>query len=516
MAFTVSFIAYTLLIVAIGVYSARYAKGSDEDYFLAGRSLGPWVAALSASASSESGWVTLGLVGIGFTTGFSAYWIVPGCVLGFIFNWFIVAGRMRDHAWSVRALTIPDFFAHTFNERRPVLRIVSVIVILTAMWLYVGAQFSAAGEAFAAAFTGIEYWVGVVLGTLIVLAYTVLGGFRAACWTDFIQGLMMVGTLVVFPLYLVTTQHGFGFISESLATADPELTRWMPEFTGDFWVFAMIGFLLSSGALGINFGYPGQPHVLVRFMALRERNDAVVGGFVSATWALLVLSGAITIGMIVRALMIQAGDAPDEQWLASLSHQIAAGAGDAGENGLVLAAKNLIPGVISGMVLAAVLAAICSTADSQLVVAASSAANDIYSRLIDHSAHRAHMLVNRLTVFALGLGAFLLVVWRENIAVFDFVLTYGWAVLGASFGPQVILILLWKRASYAGCVAGMITGFAVALIWPNIYTAEVVERTSINIYNLPLAFILALIVNVIVSSLVPGPSDNNKNQQTHM
>jgi len=512
MTFAIAFAIYTLFIVAVGVYSARYAKRSDADYFLAGRSLGPWVAALSASASSESGWVTLGLVGWAFREGVTAYWIIPGCVLGFLFNWFFIAGRMRQHSERVGALTLPDFFSHSFRERLPILRILTVIVILTAMWLYVAAQFNAAGKSFAAALDGLPYWAGVLIGTAIVLFYTVIGGFRAACWTDFVQGLLMVGTLVVFPIYLLSSTGGLDFLQAELSKVggDYALSFW-PQKAGA----ALIGFLLGSGALGINLGYPGQPHVLVRFMALKDRRQAVLGGVISATWATLVYLGAVTVGLVVRA-MTEGG----AEWTGVYAAQLAAEnpVAGIGDTGLVLAAKNLIPGVMSGMVLAAVLAAICSTADSQLVVAASSGANDIYSRLFDRTGRTGHMLVNRSIVFLLGIGAALLVI-DAQVEVFTFVLDYGWAVLGASFAPQVILLLLWKRSSYAGCVAGMLVGFAIALTWPHYWgqlQAGIAEQVAVNrlpedywlhgleIYNLTLGFIVALIVNVIVSLAFPS------------
>ena len=484
--FFISFALYTVGIVAVGLYSARFARRSDEDYFLAGRSLGGWVAALSASASSESGWVTMGLVGWAFTSGVSAYWIIPGCLLGFLFNWFVIAGRLRDRSYELSALTLPDFFAFSFRERLPLLRTLSVIVILVAMLLYVAAQLAAAGKAFSASFSAIDYKAGVLIGAGIVLLYTVLGGFRAVCWTDFLQALLMVGTLVVFPIYLLATQGGYGFIWEQLGGVDGSLLHFTPQKSGA----ALIGFLLGAGALGINFGYPGQPHVLVRFMALKDRHQAKLGGVVSFLWGLLVYWGAVTVGLMARA--ITAGGA---EWGQALLVDDAQA-----ELGLVLSAMHLLPGVLAGFVLAAVLAAICSTADSQLVVAASAAANDLYARLLRRDRKKSHLLVNRLVVFGLGVGAILLVI-DESVNVYEYVLTYGWAILGAAFGPQLILTLLWRRASYAGCLAGMLTGFAVAIVWKQTYGAT---EHEIEIYNLPLAFVAAMIVNVIVSMLAPG------------
>ncbi len=423
-----AFVVYTLAIVLIGLWSARFARRSDEDYFLAGRSLNAWVAALSASASSESGWVTLGLVGWAFTEGVKAYWIIPGCLAGFAFNWFFIAGRMSDRARTLNALTLPDFFSFNFRERLPLLRTLSVIVILVAMFLYVSAQFAAAGKAFGviidhvagtapqavetaeatatpqtpasplAVFTnpgrliptewgGYQY--GVLMGGLIVLLYTTTGGFRAVCWTDFLQALLMVGTLVVFPIYLFMHEGGWEFIAQHLGTGGGELLEFCPRVG----IFAFIGFIFGSGALGINFGYPGQPHVLVRFMALKDRRAAIVGGIVAIVWGALVYWGAVTVGLFARA-MAEAG----ADWATPMveNKEIY------GELGLVLASLHMLRPLMSGLVLAAVLAAICSTADSQIVVAASSVANDLYARLVRRARGASHMLVNRLTVVSLG------------------------------------------------------------------------------------------------------------------
>ena len=495
----VSFAAYTLFIVLVGLWSSRWAKRSDEDYFLAGRSLGKWIAALSASASSESGWVTLGLVGWAYGSGVSAYWIIPGCLFGYFFNWFFLAGRMRDRAAELNALTIPDLFSFHFRERVPLLRVLSVIVILVAMVLYVAAQFNAAGKSLAYSFTGdvsgSNYRWGVLAGAAIVLVYTVTGGFRAVCWTDFLQALLMLTALVIFPVYLLFTHGGFAYVHGELAQTDPATLHWIPQgakASGP----ALFGFLLGSGALGINFGYPGQPHVLVRFMALKDRKEAAWGGVISMIWGLFVYWGAVTVGLFARAMQTDGAS-----WTSVLSQDK--------ELGLVAAAQNLLPGVLGGLVLAAVLAAICSTADSQLLVAASAAANDLYKQIFRKGAtdddpqrasgmdDRGSMWINRGIVFTLGIIAVLLVI-DQKVTVYDYVLTYGWAILGASFGPQVILLLIWRRASYAGCLAGMLTGFVMAIVWKLTYMSG--EHT-VEIYNLPLAFVAAMVVNVLISLL---------------
>ncbi len=494
--FTISFIVYTGIIVLIGAASLlRRTDDSNTEFFLAGRKLGPWVASLSASASSESGWVTLGLVGWAFTAGVSAYWIIPGCLLGFIFNWFVLARPLRERAHDLDADTLPDLFALHFRERTPALRLLSVVVILTAMMLYVAAQFAAAGEAFQVAF-GANRTLGVCIGAAIVLTYCAIGGFRAACWTDFAQALVMVGTLVIFPLWLITAGPS-GDLLATLENHDPALVRFTPDKAG----VALIGFLVGSSSLGINLGYPGQPHVLVRFMALRRNKDAIVGGFIAVVWATAVYWGAVTVGLAVRAMTIR-----DADWTGPLAEQLAAGASNAGETGLILGAMNMIPGVLAGMVLAAILAAICSTADSQLMVAASAAANDVYGRLFDRDGRDNNLWINRVTVVLVGVVAVGLAL-DDTISVYEYVLTYGWAILGAAFGPQLILLLFFRRASYAGCLAGMATGFGVALGWKLWADNGVtINGEAVEIYNLTLAFVAAFVVNVVVSLATPPPT----------
>lgn len=531
-----AFALYTVAIVALGLYASKFAARSDEDYFLAGRSLNRWVAALSASASSESGWVTLGLVGIGFGAGVQGYWVIPGCLLGYIFNWFILAGPLHDQARKLNALTLPDFLCKRFgrsSDTLPLVRIVAVVVILAAMMAYVAAQMAAAGKAFDILLTeaGVEdaapvaastdtgsapgatavtqphaegakpqsdgdslfaysnYKLGVLIGAVVVLLYTVTGGFRAVSWTDFLQALLMVGTLVVFPVYLLITYGGFGYLQTHLADyayngADP---GHLLDFTGGHVGWALVGFVLGSHALGINFGYPGQPHVLVRFMALKRRAEARIAGFVAVLWGLLVYFGAVTVGLFAHAIIVDTGAG----WGAAIRAD--------GEVSLIVSAMELLPSVLAGLVLAAILAAICSTADSQLIVAASAVAHDIFAKLFSTDSKTAHMLANRGTVLALGLGAVLLVINRD-VQIYQYVLTYGWAMLGAAFGPQMILAVLWKRASYAGCLAGMLTGFVVAIAWAELYDKS---ATGIEIYNLPVAFLAALIVNIFFSLDMP-------------
>ncbi|MCZ6836997.1 MAG: sodium/proline symporter [Planctomycetota bacterium] len=496
-----SFVVYTLFIIGIGVYSSKFASRSDEDYFLAGRSLGPWVAALSASASAISGWITMGVVGMAFANGFRTYWLIPGVCLGYAFNWFVLAARLRDRSAELGALTLPDLFSMHFKERIPILRVLSVLVILVAMLLYVASQFAAAGTAFAYTLPAADYWHGVLIGGAVVLAYTVLGGFRAACWTDFIQALVMIGAMVGFPIYILITQGGYGFIAEQFEAAEAagrgqDLLNFMPQKSG----LALVGFLLGSSGLGINFGYPGQPHVLVRYMAMRDRKDFLQGGIIALVWMFMILWGAVTIGLLARA-MAEGG----AEWGVEILTDLANGNPEnLKQTALIAFAANALPGVVAGMVLAAVLAAICSTADSQLVVAASSVANDLYAKLFAKKSGATNMFVNRLTLLLLGFGAVALVI-KDVPDVYSFVVKYGWAILGAAFGPQLILLLFWKKNTYAGCVVGMLVGFVLPVLWTWRYTLYLKDHpNAIEIYNLPLSFMAAMILNVLVSLATQG------------
>ncbi|MCH2138121.1 MAG: hypothetical protein MK074_03620 [Phycisphaerales bacterium] len=495
--FILSFAVYTLIVVWVGIATSKRAGDSEAEYFLAGRKLGPWVAALSASASSESGWVTLGLVGWAFASGVSALWMLPAVVVGFGFNWFVLAGPLRDDAARLGAVTVPDYLARRFNTGATWIRLAGVAIVLTAMTLYVAAQFAAAGKAFHAAFDGLDYVWGVAIGAGLVLCYVALGGFRAACWTDLLQGLLMVVVLVFFPAWVLFSGPGIEGLQASLAagTDGGHLLSFWPGLTGS----AFIGFLLGSGALGVSFGYAGQPHVLVRYMAMQKRRDALIGGAIAMVWGLLVITGAIVVGLLVRGFAESGAE-----WAVPML-TAGAGGGPDGEYALIESAQALLPPVLGGLALAAILAAIASTADSQLVVGASAIASDLLARVLGKSQAAKSTRVHRLSVVGVAIVAVGLVI-DEHVEVYTYVLTYGWAILGAGFGPQVLLAVFWKRATGWGCVAGLCTGFAVAIGWKLGYEGE------IEIYNLPLAFIAAGVANIVVSVLTHRYEHTGKEQ----
>ncbi|HYQ70325.1 MAG TPA: sodium/proline symporter [Gammaproteobacteria bacterium] len=466
---TLSFWFYTLSVLCLGLYSTRFGRAGSEDFFLADRGIGAWVAALSASASSESGWVTLGLVGMAFKTGVGALWIIPGTVLAFLFNWLVLANRLRGFAANHQAITIPDVLACRFSGRAATaIRLLAMLIILSMLSAYVAAQFNATGKLFST-MLGWSYRDGVIAGAVIVLLYTVSGGFRAVAWTDVIQAVLMVSAMLILPVVLLGELGGPAAAWLRLVDLEggADLTDPVAGKAG----MALLGFF--SVWLGIPLGYSGQPHLLVRFMATRDATAIRRGALISTVWVFLLFSGAVLLGILARAYY---------------------GALDDPETVLPRAAAELLPGMIGGMMIAAVLAAICSTADSQLLVSASAISHDLYVRVLGrHPDARSVQWFNRLAVLGVGLVA-MQVALGEVRVIFDFVL-YAWAGLGAAFGPALILIVLGKRISATGIFAGMLVGFVTAIIWR--------QTLHAYLYELLPAFLLAFVTILWVSRLRP-------------
>lgn len=483
----ISFVIYTLAIVGLGIYSTRFSKGTATDFFLADRGLGAWVAALSASASAESGWVTMGLVGMAYKTGVGALWIVLGTFIAFLFNWFVLAWRLRTYANDTNSLTLPDVLA---AGRTPaaakLIRLVGVLIILSMLTAYVAAQLNAAGKMFEGTFEW-TYPVGVLVGAGIVVIYTITGGFRAIAWTDVVQGTFMIFIVIVLPLLLIFKMGGFGEFWLRLEN-DAQIRSLTDPLAGKSGL-ALLGFLALW--LGVPLGNPGQPHVLIRLMAVKDRAAVLRGGVISSAWVFMLFSGAVLLGMTARAWY---GDLTDpEKTLAVIARD-----------------GNVVPGVIGGMIVAAVLAAICSTADSQLLVSASAVSHDLLVRLFGvELGGKGRMILDRSAVLVVGLVATGIALGDAR-SVFDFVLVYGWAGLGAGFGPALIMTLFWKRSTGWGILAGMIVGVATAVIWKQF------PELQKQVYNLVPAFAFSLIAIVIVSLMTKSETegkDLSKNRE---
>ncbi|MEX2257739.1 MAG: sodium/proline symporter [Woeseia sp.] len=423
-------VVYNALLIGVGVW-AHKRNASVEDFFLAGRGLGSWVAAISASASSSSAWTLLGVSGAAYAWGLPALWLFPATVGGFVLNWLWVAPRVRRLTEEEGAVTMSALLAPATlgKGRGNVLRLAAVIIVFSFVF-YVASQFEAAGKAFESVF-GLTKEASILTGAGIVLAYTLLGGFWAVSVTDTIQGMLMALAAIVLPVIAL------------LAVGGPaDLVAGLNEVSGSGSPLVGLSFAAMAvfviGILGIGIGYPGQPHVVNRFMALRDKKSLTDGRIIALSWAVLVYTGMLTLGLCARVLYADLGDA---------------------EQVLFHTASELLPAVIAGVMLAAVLSAIMSTADSQLLVAASAISHDW--RLAD--GHRDSTLYrSRITVLVvLLLATALALLWRADI--FSRVL-FAWAAIGAAFGPILLLRLTGRELTAAATLTTMTTGFTLTVL----------------------------------------------------
>ncbi|MCZ6512949.1 MAG: sodium/proline symporter [Nitrospinae bacterium] len=454
-AISVVFILYVVLLLGIGWVASRKAK-SPSQFFLADRSLKAWVTAVSSTASSESAWAVLGTVGLVYKEGLAAVWFLPGCLMGYAVNWMLLAERLRKYSHETQAITIPDYLEAHFQDKTHVLRLISVVIIFMCMMAYVGAQFAAIGKTFDAVF-GVPHHLSIPIGAAIIILYTMLGGFLAVVWTDFVQGLIMVFGLVVLSVIALVSLGGFGGMVEQVSQAHPQSLEWMGGRT----VGAFFGFMV--GLLGIGLGYPGQPHVLNRYMAAKDTRTIRLGMWIALGWGFLVYGSAIVLGLCGHALFPDLNDP---------------------EHLFPKAAEALLPTVVSAVVLTGVLAAIMSTVSAQIIVAASAVAHDVYTKMINRDAtHKQIIMISRMSVLLLGLGAMIIALLKVPV-IFWFVL-FAWSGLGASFGPVILFSLFSRKVTREGAIAGMGVGFTTTLIW------KMTGLSDSVIYELVPAFALA-------------------------
>ncbi|MBT8085749.1 MAG: sodium/proline symporter [Woeseia sp.] len=421
-------IVYNAVLIGVGLWARSRNKGV-EDYFLAGRGLGPWVAAISASASSSSAWTLLGVSGAAYAWGLPALWIFPATVGGFMLNWLWVAPRLKELAQAERAVTLSEVVvpATLGPKRKQILRIAAAIIVFCFIF-YIASQFEAAGKAFESVFE-LSKHASIMIGAAIVLAYTLLGGFWAVSVTDSIQGILMVVASVALPVVALSAVGGFGALLDGLHVMG---AGGSPIGTG-----TLVGVFFVLGLFGIGLGYPGQPHVVNRFMALKDEQALHQGRVIAIGWAVVVYSGMLLLGLSARVLFADLGD----------SEQV-----------LFHVATELLPALVSGVMVAAVLSAIMSTADSQLLVAASAISYDwnLTSRQEQHGLRRTRTTV----VAVLILATVLALVWQADI--FSRVL-FAWSAAGSAFGPLLIMRLLGRSVSPAATRLAMLTGFGLTV-----------------------------------------------------
>ncbi|MGF1725714.1 sodium/proline symporter PutP [Photobacterium nomapromontoriensis] len=474
-AITATFIAYLIGMSAIG-YMAYKRTSNSADYFLGGRTLGPWPAALSAGASDMSGWLLLGLPGLAYMAGVEAFWLAGGLLLGTWLNWLICAKRLRTYSITTdNALTIPEFLARRFDDKSKLLQTISAFFILLFFLFYTSSGLVAGGKLFETVF-GLEYSVAVVVGTLCVVSYTLFGGFLAVSWTDLVQGLLMSAALMIVPL--AAMQGGVGDLAIALEAKNPELMTLFNDVKGQ--PLSAIA-IISLVAWGL--GYFGQPHILARFKATRSNADIATARRIAVVWTALSMMGAILVGL-VGILYV------DNQMSGTL---------DDGERIFMLLVNTMFHPVIAGILLAAILAAIMSTADSQLLVSSSALAEDFYKQVFRPQASSDEIVkVGRFAVIILSTIATMLAMNPDSTVLG--LVSYAWAGFGAAFGPALLLSLFWKGMNRNGALAGIIVGALTVVVWKQL------TGGIFDLYEIVPGFIFASVVIVVVSKITGGAS----------
>ncbi|HXG99340.1 MAG TPA: sodium/proline symporter PutP [Sphingomicrobium sp.] len=475
----ISLSAYFILMLGIGIYAWRKSTADSAGYLLGGRDLGPAVTALSAGASDMSGWLLMGLPGAIFLSGLSQAWIGIGLVIGAYLNYRLVAPRLRTYTeLAGDAITVPDFFEERFEDKSHALRLISALVIIVFFTLYASAGMVSGGK-FAVSAMGMDYGTGILLTAGIVVAYTALGGFLAVSLTDFVQGCIMFVALVMVPVAAFLVLGGDG-VSQGLGAA--EASRGVAAGT----LSSLIGgtsllAIISAAAWGL--GYFGQPHIIVRFMAIRRVEDLPTARRINIGWMSVSLLGAILTGYVAAAFFAARGGAPADP-----------------ETVFILLSQILFHPLVAGFTLAAILAAIMSTISSQLLVTSSSLAEDIYKTYLRRDASERELVtISRIAVGVVAVVAGLLALDPESSILA--LVGNAWAGFGAAFGPVILFALLWKRTTRLGALAGMIVGAAVVIAW-------ILAGLSDTMYEIVPGFIAASLATWLVSLATPPPPES--------
>ncbi|HBC3533429.1 TPA: sodium/proline symporter PutP [Vibrio vulnificus] len=479
-AITGTFIAYLILMVAIGVYAYKKTS-SSSDYFLGGRSLGPWPAALSAGASDMSGWLLLGLPGYAYAAGIESFWLAGGLLVGTWANWLVSAKRLRTYSIQTDALTLPEFLSRRFDDKSKLIQTISAFFILLFFLFYTSSGLVAGGKLFETVF-GLDYSTAVIIGTLCVVSYTLFGGFLAVSWTDLVQGLLMAAALMIVPIAVM--EGGFGQLATDMHNINPELLTLWNDAKGE--PLSAIA-IISLVAWGL--GYFGQPHILARFKASRTNRELGTARRIAVGWTALSMAGAILVGLVG---LVWVNGHPGTE-LAD------------GEKIFMLLVNTVFHPVIAGILLAAILAAVMSTADSQLLVSSSALAEDFYKQVIKPDASSQEIvMVGRIGVVVISFIALILAMTPDS-SVLGLV-SYAWAGFGAAFGPAVVLSLYWKGMNRNGALAGILIGGITIVVWKQL------TGGWFDVYEIVPGIIFSTIAIVGVSKLTGG-ADNTVLEQ---
>ncbi|MEC9273217.1 MAG: sodium/proline symporter [Candidatus Neomarinimicrobiota bacterium] len=466
------FIFYLLFLIVVGLMSIKYNK-SQEDYLLAGRRLGPWVTAFSERASGESAWLLLALPGAAISVGLGEVWTVVGITLGIIASWFLIAEKLRIETEKYSALTIPGYLHKKYNDNSNIIRLFSSVIIAFFFLFYVSAQFHASGKVINTLF-GLSSINGIIIGAIVIIFYTLMGGFFAIAWTDLLQGILMIGTLVILPIVgIIELQNHERTIVEALNQVGESKSSYTMGKSG----LAAVSVVL--GGLSWGLGYLGQPHLVIRYMAIKNPKDINKAKLIAILWALPGISGAFLIGLVALNYF-----GPDFFIINDV------------EQAMPLLATELLPPIFAGLLISGAVAAMMSTADSQLLVSTSAITEDFIHQFLGlNLSDKTLLLINRITIIILGIIAFCIAIFSEFTGKNIFgVVSYAWSGLGSSFGPVLVLSLWWTKTTRKGVIAGLLVGFFSTIIWANTDLRLIVSERLVS-------FVFAFIVVILVSSL---------------
>ncbi len=496
----IAMLCYMVIVIGIGLFFMKRSNQNSEEFFLGGRSLGPWVAAFSAEASDMSGWLLMGLPGVAYWCGLAdAFWTAVGLAIGTYLNWLIVAKRLRGYSVVAdNAITLPDFFSNRFRENKKVLMMISSIFILVFFTVYASSCFVTCGKLFSTLF-GVKYIYMMIAGAVFVLIYTYLGGFLAESASDFMQAIVMILALCTVLICGVSAAGGLGTVIENAKSipgyleffgiASPEVVDGVQQVNGNqplFGAAGTYGFLTVLSTMAWGLGYFGMPQVLLRFMAIRKPEELKKSRRIAAVWVVISLAAGVFIGIVGRALY------PTALQTAS----------DA-ENVFIVLGTSLLPPLVAGVIMAGILAATISSSDSYLLIAASALSKNIYQGIAKKDAtDKQVMNMSKLTLVVICIIG-VLIAMDENSVIFKIV-SFAWAGFGATFGPVLLFSLFWKRINRTGAIAGMLSGGIMVFVWKLCLKPM---GGVWGIYELLPAFIVSCIVIIAVSLLTPAPSE---------
>ncbi len=486
----VTMIVYLAGMITIGVLASKRNQ-SVGDFYLGGRKLGPFVTAMSAEASDMSSYLLMGLPGLAYLSGMSeAGWTIIGLAIGTYLNWLLVAKRLRLYTEKTGSITLPSFFSNRYNDSSNVLRLVAALVIIIFFVPYTASGFSACGKMFNSLF-GMNYHAAMILSAVVVITYTMTGGFLAASITDFVQSIIMSAALVVILIFGIRTAGGFNAVLEN-ARSLPGYFSLVNSYDAASGTSSPYGFITIVSTLAWGLGYFGMPHILLRFMAIEDENKLKTSRRVASIWVVIAMSVAVLIGMVGLG-MSAVGAVPALEGSATETIIV--------EISSLLSTKGFLFALVAGVVMSGILACTMSTSDSQLLAASSSVSSDILTGFFHVDIEEKKLLrIARTSLLIIAVIGVILA-WDSSSSVFR-VVSFAWAGFGAAFGPAVLLALFWRRSNRNGCLAGMIVGGVMIFVWKFMIRPL---GGAWDIYELLPAFILAIAANVIVSLCTKAP-----------